>query len=276
MPRFRKQYVTLVVFLFLTFTAICSSDWPSAPLTGHGKAARTELICGSISFNYPVFSLASIDPRVSIGSFLLSPDSRSASICLDIDPSLTQSEIEIALVPDYDLLGYGIPVQDRVEVGDVDLLSFGFTSTEVCFAVSNFHQTVSVEGRVLTGIGIDLPSADGPFSLSSVTPDPQPGDQNLNFVARPNDAGLALNLPTGQARLDFALLATSHGFGGGNPRAGVQPLCTSSIFCVNGNFSSTSFRDFASHTYILFSEAKPSARCSPPAGGSFNLSLGSP
>lgn len=98
------------------------------------------------------------------------------------------------------------------------------TPDRLCFDVTN-----NSPSEVITGIGFDLPDERGAFTLVSIDPMPQPGNQDLVFSASPG------RVPGTRQNLDFALL-TGETIAGGNPRGGVPGGSNSSTFCVGGDF----------------------------------------
>lgn len=129
--------------------------------------------------------------------------------------------------------------QDTTESSAAIVVTFA-SDSQFCFTVSNSETSANA----ITGIGFAA-TGDGPFSLESIDPLPQPGRQNLTFTSDPGPVPQFRNIEFvantaipefSNNLLDFALV-TSHTFAGGNPQKGIQPGETSSEFCVNGSFS---------------------------------------
>jgi len=114
------------------------------------------------------------------------------------------------------------------------------TNSELCFTITN--NSTGVVGAV----GFDLPGT-GTYTLHSITPSNQPGNQNFQFST---NAG---NVPQfNGVTLDFAMVTHANNFAGSNPPKGVAPGDTSAVFCIDGNFTGLTQQQIADAVYVRF------------------------
>lgn len=115
------------------------------------------------------------------------------------------------------------------------------TNSELCFTITNTSSS-----GVVGAVGFDLPGT-GTYTLDSITPSNQPGNQNFSFTT---NAG---NVPQfNGVTLDFAMVTHANNFAGSNPPRGVQAGQTSSVFCIDGNFTGLTQQQIADAVYVRF------------------------
>lgn len=291
MPYLTKRHVVFTILLALALAPLFFANWETVSNAHYSHAAKIDFVvrCGTIT-NTSVLPPSDLEgpPILAVVSKSLVIDivqapvfpidaQQSSPICLLVDATLTEQQIIAGL---HVIIGEPtdgpFPIKE-LDFAGVNLSFYRFSNNEICLSVANKHSLYNPPANAsLTGIGFQLPSAEEPFFLISVAPLPQLSDQNFSLVTRQNNAAAGLLIPQEKIVLDFAL-ASSRSFAGGNFHGGVPPSCTSSIFCVGGDFSSTTYSDFAYNTYTHFSVAQNVNRCVPESGGgSFSLSLGSP
>lgn len=136
------------------------------------------------------------------------------------------------------------------------------TNSELCFTITN------TSGGVVGAVGFDLPGA-GTYTLHSITPTPQPGNQVFSFTT---NAG---NVPQfNSATLDFAMVTHTDNFAGSNPPRGVRPGETSAVFCIDGNFTGLSQQQIADAVFVRF-QALPTGEGSDVGHGGGCVNCGS-
>ncbi|HEV2915616.1 MAG TPA: PEP-CTERM sorting domain-containing protein [Pyrinomonadaceae bacterium] len=115
------------------------------------------------------------------------------------------------------------------------------TNTQLSFTITN----TSTSG-VVGAVGFDLPGT-GTYSLVSITPSNQPGNQNFSFTT---NAG---NVPQfNSATLDFAMVTHANNFAGSNPPKGVHAGDTSATFTISGDFTGLTQQQIADAVYVRF------------------------
>ena len=162
-------------------------------------------------------------------------------------PQLSKTILSLAI---FAVLGLGSAITARADsftiVANNATATLNITSLSnnlLCFTITN---TSSV--GVVTGFGFELPGT-GTYTLQSVNPADQPGNQNFSFDTTPG------NVPQfNTAVLDFALL-TGNNFAGGNPQTGIPAGATSSEFCVfssTNSFAGLTQQQIADAIYVRF------------------------
>lgn len=247
------------VFAATLFTLLVALFGTPSVGVNNSRAARSSAyeVCGTVTniTGCPIDSFSTVGPVLItfLGTAPIQPFS-STEICFEVfDPTIPPEAIFTLVTAD---------VNDECEFGICAVEIISFRTTELCFSASNVLE------EPITGIGFDLVGIDaepGAFTLNSVNPSPQLGNQGLNFLS---DPGPVPQSP--KTILDFAV-ATGSKFAGGNPQAGIQPGDQSSNFCIGGNFEGST------NTQIYVRTRSGFFRCPPPAGGgTFSLSLGTP
>ena len=115
------------------------------------------------------------------------------------------------------------------------------TNTQLSFTITNTGSS-----GVVGAVGFALPGT-GTYTLGSITPSNQPGNQNFTFSTNPG------NVPQfNGVTLDFAMVTHADNFAGSNPPRGVQAGQTSSTFTISGNFTGLTQQQIASFVYVRF------------------------
>ena len=200
---------------------------------------------------------------------------QGGTICGSVVPGVSALEAARSLVVTFNFGGLGFCVErikcentfgNRHDIALLDVLLF---KDQLWFTIQNSSESQSA----ITGVGFDL-ERNGPFTLDSIIPTPQPGNQNLVFTSDKERVPEAKG-----AELSFAV-TTGHVFAGGNPFLGIQPGETSSQFRVNGNFVGLVGVDIPDGTYVRFAGDITDVQCRydcPQCGGSLTgIVSGSP
>lgn len=115
------------------------------------------------------------------------------------------------------------------------------TNTQLSFTVTNTSSS-----GVVGAVGFALPGT-GTYSLVSITPSNQPGNQQFVFSTNPG------NVPQfNGVTLDFAMVTHADNFAGSNPPKGIPAGQTSSTFTISGNFTGLTQQQIASFVYVRF------------------------
>jgi len=115
------------------------------------------------------------------------------------------------------------------------------TNTQLSFTITNTGSS-----GVVGAVGFALPGT-GTYTLASISPINQPGNQNFTFSTNPG------NVPQfNGVTLDFAMVTHADNFAGSNPPRGVQAGQTSSTFTINGNFTGLTQQQIAAAVYVRF------------------------
>jgi hypothetical protein len=115
------------------------------------------------------------------------------------------------------------------------------TNTQLSFTITNTGSS-----GVVGAVGFALPGT-GTYSLVSISPVDQPGNQNFTFSTNPG------NVPQfNGVTLDFAMVTHANNFAGSNPPKGVQAGATSSTFTISGDFTGLTQQQIASFVYVRF------------------------
>jgi hypothetical protein len=270
MPRLTKRYVVFTVVLALALAALCLDNRHTVPIARHSLAATTDsyIVCG-VLFNdprspAPITSVVSTDPYTVQITGIAIPISPGAGgdICLQVDQSIPVSQVPnfISINEDPCADGYAEITLNVTHVTQP-------TATQFCFSFLNSSQDIII------GVGFDLPPDGidrGPFTLVSVSPSPQPGNQDLKLVIGPDYVP-----SSGGDNVDFAVVSGKV-FAGGAPFGGVPPGELSAKFCISANFEGLS-RGEMLNAFQVRTGGKPLVKCFPEAGGGiYSLSLGSP
>ena len=115
------------------------------------------------------------------------------------------------------------------------------TNTQLSFTITNTGSS-----GVVGAVGFALPGT-GTYTLGSISPINQPGNQNFVFSTNPG------NIPQfNGVTLDFAMVTHADNFAGSNPPRGVQAGQTSSTFTISGNFTGLTQQQIAAAVYVRF------------------------
>jgi len=115
------------------------------------------------------------------------------------------------------------------------------SNSQLCFTITNTSAT-----GVVGAVGFALPGT-GTYTLQSITPSNQPGNQNFSFSTNPG------NVPQfNGVTLDFAMVTHADNFAGSNPPKGVKPGETSALFCINGDFTGLTQQQIAAAVFVRF------------------------
>jgi hypothetical protein len=198
---------------------------------------------------------------------------QGGTICGHVLAAVTPQEAAQSLLVTYDF-GYQ-PCAERISCENssgkprnIALLEIIVFQDEFWFTILNSSESRSA----ITRVGFDLEST-GPFTLNSIIPTPQPGDQDLIFTTESEKIPKFKN-----AELSFAV-KTGNVFGVGNPLIGIQPGETSSQFRVSGNFSGLIGITIPDGAYVRFTgneDVQCTYQCDDCSGGLSGIISGSP
>lgn len=163
---------------------------------------------------------------------------------------LNLRQIAIALVG-FLILGVGSAITARADsfliVGNSNpnatatLTITSLTNTQLSFTITNTGSS-----GVVGAVGFALPGT-GTYTLASISPSNQPGNQNFVFSTNPG------NVPQfNGVTLDFAMVTHADNFAGSNPPRGVQAGQTSSTFTINGDFTGLTQQQIAAAVFVRF------------------------